>query len=65
MDAESAGFALNESFGINCRTGLHCAPMIHKHLGSPPDGTIRFSASYMNKPEEIEYAIDAVRQLKT
>jgi selenocysteine lyase/cysteine desulfurase len=64
MDTEEAGFALTESFGIHCRTGLHCAPLIHKYLGSMPDGTIRLSASYMNTEEDINYAIDAVRRLK-
>ena len=64
MDTEQAGFALSESFGICCRAGLHCAPLIHKYLGSLPEGTVRISASYMNSPEDIEYATDALRRLK-
>lgn len=63
MSIEQAGFALSESFGIQCRTGLHCAPLIHKYLGSLPEGTIRFSASSSNTMEDIQYAIDAVRRL--
>ena len=64
MDTEQAGFALSESFGICCRAGLHCAPLIHKYLGSLPEGTVRISASYKNSPEDIEYATDALRRLK-
>ena len=63
MDAEQAGFTLSESFGIQCRSGLHCAPLIHEYLGSLPDGTVRFSASFANTSEDIEYAIDSVRRL--
>ncbi|MCL1917730.1 MAG: aminotransferase class V-fold PLP-dependent enzyme [Peptococcaceae bacterium] len=63
MDTDQAGFALRESFGIHCRTGLHCAPLIHTCLGSLPDGTLRFSPSFASPSEDIDHAIDAVRRL--
>jgi selenocysteine lyase/cysteine desulfurase len=63
MDVEEAGFALSGSFGIQCRAGLHCAPLIHQYLGSLPDGTLRFSPSFEVSDEEIDYAVDAVRRL--
>jgi len=63
MELDQAGFALTESFGIHCRTGLHCAPLIHSYLGSLPDGTVRFSPSFATPKEDIDYAIDAVRRL--
>jgi cysteine desulfurase / selenocysteine lyase len=62
-DVEDAGQALEESFGIICRTGLHCAPLYHAALGSAPEGTVRFSPSCFTTPEEIEQAIGAVRSL--
>jgi selenocysteine lyase/cysteine desulfurase len=63
MDAETAGFALSRSFNIDCRTGLHCAPLLHKAPGMPSIGTIRFSPSYTNTPAEIDYALEAVRRI--
>ena len=64
MDAETAGFALYKSFGIECRAGLHCAPLMHKALGATSNGgTIRFSPSYINTQEDIDYAIKAVGRL--
>ncbi len=60
-----AGFVLEESFGIRCRTGLHCAPLIHGAIGSAPEGTIRFSVTGFNTDEEIDRAIGAVGQLST
>jgi len=63
MDVETAGFALSESFGIECRTGLHCAPLMHKALGITSNGSVRLSPSYVNTPEEIDYAIEAVKSI--
>ncbi|MGQ9783119.1 MAG: aminotransferase class V-fold PLP-dependent enzyme [Armatimonadota bacterium] len=57
------GYVLQQSFGIICRTGLHCAPLIHKVLGSFPEGTVRFSVSGLNSAKNIEHAIRAVRRL--
>lgn len=60
---EETGYALAESFDVLCRTGLHCAPMIHAALGSAPDGTVRFSPSGATTEAEIENALEAVRRL--
>lgn len=60
---DEAGMILEKSFGIVCRTGLHCAPIIHDSIGSLPSGTIRFSVSGFTKEEEIETALNAVRSI--
>jgi selenocysteine lyase/cysteine desulfurase len=62
-EIEETGFALAESFGIICRTGLHCAPLIHKEIGSAPEGTVRFSPSAFTTEAEIEHTLGAVRRL--
>jgi cysteine desulfurase / selenocysteine lyase len=54
---------LDEEFGVLCRVGLHCAPSAHKTIGTFPEGTVRFSMSYLNTEEEIDSALRAVRQL--
>ncbi|MBZ4646659.1 MAG: cysteine desulfurase [Clostridia bacterium] len=38
---------------VAVRTGLHCAPNAHKFLGTSPNGTVRFSISYFNTPDEF------------
>lgn len=63
LGVDETGYALAKSFGILCRTGLHCAPLIHEDIGSHPDGTIRFSPSGATTEEEIEQAICAVRRM--
>lgn len=57
---EDAGEALQKSFGIVCRTGLHCAPQIHTCLGVAPYGTIRFSLSRFTTEQEIDYCLESI-----
>ncbi|MBP2637630.1 MAG: csd [Firmicutes bacterium] len=60
---EDAGELLHKSFGIVCRTGLHCAPLIHKYLGTAPSGTIRFSLSRFTTDEDIDYCLQAIEAI--
>ena len=62
-EVEETGFVLAESFGVICRTGLHCAPLIHAPLGSAPHGTVRFSPSGATTEAEVARALEAVRRL--
>ncbi len=62
-DVEETGFLLEESFGVVCRTGLHCAPLIHAFLGSAPEGTVRLSPSGVTAEADIERTLSAVRRL--
>lgn len=57
------GYILSGTYGIVVRTGLHCAPFIHQHLGTLPGGTVRVSISYMTGAAEVESFLEAVRDL--
>lgn len=59
---EDTGEMLQSSFGIVCRTGLHCAPLIHQQFGLA-EGTVRFSLSRFTTKDEVEAAIAAVRAI--
>lgn len=39
---------------VAVRAGLHCAPLAHRTVGTEETGTMRFSASVFNTPEEAE-----------
>jgi selenocysteine lyase/cysteine desulfurase len=55
---------LAEQYGISTRAGLHCAPPAHRHFGTlERGGTVRFSVSYFTTPDQIEYALRAVREI--
>jgi cysteine desulfurase family protein len=60
LDAADVGTMLDVDFDIATRTGLHCAPLIHEHLGTSPRGTVRMSLGPMNELQHVEAAIDAV-----
>ena len=50
-------------YGISTRPGGHCAPLMHEALGTVEQGAVRFSFSHYNTDEEVDTAIEAVRQL--
>lgn len=62
-DPVEVATVLDQSFGICCRAGLHCAPWAHQALGTFPAGTVRFSVSYFNTLADVEQAVQAVRAL--
>ncbi|MBS5926776.1 MAG: aminotransferase class V-fold PLP-dependent enzyme [Clostridium sp.] len=49
--------------GIKTRSGLHCAPLAHKSIGSYPGGTIRFSLGYFNTEKEIDYTLSILNNI--
>ena len=58
------GFALRESFGVQVRTGLHCAPLIHEAAGTFPEGTVRISLSPFNTKAEVESFACALKKIR-
>ena len=55
--------ALAVYYDIFTRSGAHCAPLMHKALGTEEQGAVRFSFSYFNTEEEIDQTILAMKEL--
>ena len=62
-DSEEVGEELFLRFGIQTRSGGHCAPLCHLALGTEGRGAVRFSFSFFNTEEEIDLAVQAVKTL--
>ncbi len=62
-DPLDVGTILDVDYNILTRTGLQCAPLIHQHMGTTPQGTIRFSVGPWNTRAQIETAIKAVAEI--
>ncbi len=62
-DPTDVGTILDVDYGIQTRTGLQCAPLIHQHMGTTPRGTVRFSVGPFNTREHIQAAIRAVAEV--
>lgn len=49
--------------GVATRAGGHCAPLMHKCLGTIEQGAVRFSFSYFNTLEEVDTTIKILETL--
>jgi cysteine desulfurase family protein len=64
-DPAAIGFRLDHDYGICVRTGLHCAPLAHRSVGTYPAGTVRLSPGFFNTPAHIDQLLAALRALCT
>ena len=62
-DSSEVSDELSTVYGIVTRPGAHCAPLMHRALGTVEQGAVRFSFSFFNTEEEVDLAIEAVREL--
>lgn len=62
-DSSEVSDELNVEYGIVTRPGAHCAPLMHRALGTVEQGAVRFSFSHYNTEEEVDTAVRAVKEL--
>jgi cysteine desulfurase family protein len=62
MEPDKTGFILARIYGIICRTGLHCAPLVHRRINGGR-GSVRLSLSCLNTREECRAAADALLEV--
>ena len=62
-DSSEVSDELLTVYGISTRPGGHCAPLMHESFGTVEQGAVRFSFSHYNTDEEVEIAINAIREL--
>jgi cysteine desulfurase family protein len=63
LSPPDVGAILDTSFNIAVRPGLHCAPYIHRALGTFPQGTVRLSPGAFNTPDDVDSFIEALSQI--
>lgn len=64
IEAADVGMMLDVDYNVASRTGLHCAPLVHEQLGiAEIHGGVRFGVGIFNTEEDIEKAIEAVREI--
>ena len=64
VDSAEVSDWLWEDYGIAVRAGAHCAPLMHKTLGTEQQGAVRFSFSCFNTEEEVDTVIQALKELQ-
>ena len=60
---QDLGAILDTSFDIAVRPGLHCAPYIHRALGTFPDGTLRLSPGPFTTRDDIATFLTAFSEI--
>ncbi|MBQ7133432.1 MAG: aminotransferase class V-fold PLP-dependent enzyme [Ruminococcus sp.] len=63
LDNAFVASVLERDYGVMTRCGLHCSPLAHSSMGTYPDGTVRFSFSYFNTKDEIDYCVNAIDKI--
>ena len=63
LAAPELGGILDQAFDIATRPGLHCAPYVHRSLGTFPDGTVRVSPGPFNTEADIDRLAGALREI--
>lgn len=63
IDAAHISDLLSVDYGICTRAGAHCAPLMHRALGTEEQGAVRFSFSHFNTEEEIDTGIRALTKI--
>ncbi|HJV34712.1 aminotransferase class V-fold PLP-dependent enzyme [Geomonas sp.] len=63
-DPSELAFALDHNFDISVRAGLHCAPHVHRTIGTYPGGTVRVSPGFFNNEDDIGFFLKAMRELR-
>lgn len=64
VSSDTAGQLFSER-NISVRTGLHCAPLAHRFLGTYPAGTIRFSVNHFTTKQDfldLRTALDDIEE---
>ena len=62
-DSGEVSDQLAEDYGIATRAGAHCAPRLHRALGTEEQGAVRFSFGWFNTEEEADVAAQAIKEL--
>jgi len=64
VEASDAGTILDVDHNIACRSGLHCAPLVHEQLGTAKiKGSVRFGIGPFNTEDHIRTAVKAVADI--
>ena len=63
IDSATVADILNDEYDVAVRGGFHCAPLMHKALGTEKEGLVRASLSVHNSSAEIDYFIKAIKRI--
>jgi cysteine desulfurase / selenocysteine lyase len=60
VDAATLAARLDREHGVLTRAGLHCAPEVHRMLGTERGGAVRFSLGWCSTADDVRRTVAAV-----
>lgn len=63
LSPDEIAFALERTAGIAVRAGLHCSPWAHETVGTAQTGAVRFSLGLGVTGDDVEVALQAMREI--
>ena len=63
VDSGEVADLLDRDYYIACRAGMHCAPLVHRFLGTENQGAVRLSVGWATTRQEIEQCLLAVGRI--
>ena len=63
IDCAEFSFLLSNNYDIRTRSGLHCAPLAHKTIGTYPNGTLRFSFGSFHTKADVDFLLTSINTL--
>ncbi|MBF0474908.1 MAG: aminotransferase class V-fold PLP-dependent enzyme, partial [Deltaproteobacteria bacterium] len=63
VNPAEVGYVLDSIYGVAVRTGLQCAPLAHRTIGSFPAGTVRISPGWFNTQDDVVVLLNAIGEI--
>ncbi|MDP2958063.1 MAG: aminotransferase class V-fold PLP-dependent enzyme [Longimicrobiales bacterium] len=63
MDPATLAHRLEAEWGVQGRSGLHCAPECHRLLGTVSTGALRLSVGWASSEEDVDRALEGVEAI--
>ncbi|MBF0550094.1 MAG: aminotransferase class V-fold PLP-dependent enzyme [Deltaproteobacteria bacterium] len=65
VNPAEVGYVLDSVYGVAVRTGLQCAPLAHRTIGTFPAGTVRVSPGWFNTQADVVALLNAIGDIAT
>lgn len=63
VDPSTLAERLDREFDVATRAGLHCAPEVHRMLGTTDSGALRLSLGWASTPEDVDHALEGIHHI--
>lgn len=63
VDPATLAKRLDDEFAVQGRPGLHCAPEVHRLLGTQDTGALRLSLGWASTEADVDRALEGVRSI--